>query len=43
MTSVTISKIHKTESPVPLKPEVDLNFRGHSNIVAQEECQQWFP
>ena len=35
MNSVKIKKIHKTESPVPLKPEVDLDFRVHSNIVAQ--------
>ena len=33
--SVRISKIHKTESSVPLKPEVDLDYRAHSNIVAQ--------
>ena len=30
-----ISKIYKTESRVPLKPEVDLDFRGQSDIVAQ--------
>ena len=30
--SVKISKIHKTESSVPLKPEVDLDFRGHLNM-----------
>ena len=35
MNSVKISKIYKTESSVPLEPEVDLDFRGHSNIVAQ--------
>ena len=35
MNSVKIKKNYKTESPVPLKPEVDLDFRGHSNIVAQ--------
>ena len=39
MNSVKISKIYKTESPVPLKPEVDLDFRGQSDIVAQSECQ----
>ena len=33
--SVKISKIHKTESSVPFEPEVDLDFRGHSNMVAQ--------
>ena len=30
-----MSKIYKTESSVPLKPEVDLDFRGHLNMVAQ--------
>ena len=35
MNSVKISKNYETESPVPLKPEVDLDFRGHSDIVAQ--------
>ena len=32
---VKISKIYKTESPVLLTPEVDLDFGGHTNIVAQ--------
>ena len=35
MNSVKILKIHKTESTVSLEPEVDMDFRGHSNIVAQ--------
>ena len=35
MNSVKISKIYKTESSVPLEPEVDFDFRGHSYIVAQ--------
>ena len=35
MNSVKISKIYKTESSVPLEPEVDLDFRDHSNMVAQ--------
>ena len=33
--SVKISKIHKTESSVPLEQQVDLDYRGDSNIVAQ--------
>ena len=33
--SKTISKTYKTESSVPPEPEVDLDFRGHSNILAQ--------
>ena len=31
MNSVKIPKIYKTESSVPLEPEVDLDFRGHLN------------
>ena len=34
---------HETESSVPLKPEVYIDYRGHSNIVAQLGCQQWIP
>ena len=30
-----IVKIHETQSSIPLKPEVDLDFRGHPNMVAQ--------
>ena len=30
-----ISKNHKTESSVPPVPEVDLDFRGNPNMVAQ--------
>ena len=41
--SVKISKNFKTVSSVPLKPEVDLDLQGHSNMVAQLECQQWIP
>ena len=33
--SEEISKIHKTQSSVPSVPEVDLDFRGHPNMVAQ--------
>ena len=34
MNSAKISKNVKTESPVPLEPEVDLDFEGHWNMVA---------
>ena len=27
----------------PLEPEVDPDFRGHPNIAAHWECQQWIP
>ena len=37
---VKISKIYKTELLVPLEPEDDLDFRCHSNMVAQYTCQQ---
>ena len=35
MNSVKMSKKFETESSVPLQPKVDLDFRGHSNVVAQ--------
>ena len=35
-----IKKIHKTQSTVPSKSEVDLDFRGHPNMVALWNCEK---
>ena len=43
-----MSKIHTTQSPHQytqklVKPEVDLDFQGHSNLVALLNCEKWIP
>ena len=44
MNSVTISKIYKTESSVPLEPEVDMDFRDHSKHGSSvENISNGFP
>ena len=42
MNSVKISKIHKTESSVPLELEVDLEFRDQANMVASRNVSNGF-
>ena len=42
MNSLKISTIYKTVSSVPFEPEVDLDFRGHSNMVAQWNVSNGF-
>ena len=40
--SEEILKVYKTESSVPTEPEVDLDFRGHRNMLAQKEFNNGF-